>query len=96
LPHDPGHGPRNAVDPHGCDNDDHDLDTGRRALMSRRHQASRRRTYGRRQHELHQRPDLLETEPIGLAERPGDQRAIAVLVPVRSQRGASAAYELAD
>jgi|PersoiStandDraft_1058852.scaffolds.fasta_scaffold90138_2 hypothetical protein len=25
--------------------------------MSKRHQASRRRTYGRRQHELHERPD---------------------------------------
>lgn len=25
--------------------------------MSRRHQASRRRTYGRRQHELHERPE---------------------------------------
>ncbi len=26
--------------------------------MSKRHQASRRRSYGRRQHELHERPDL--------------------------------------
>ncbi len=25
--------------------------------MSKRHQASRRRSYGRRQHELHERPD---------------------------------------
>ena len=25
--------------------------------MSKRHQASRRRTYGRRQHELHERPE---------------------------------------
>ncbi len=25
--------------------------------MSKRHQASRRRTYGRRQHEIHERPD---------------------------------------
>jgi hypothetical protein len=25
--------------------------------MSKRHQSSRRRTYGRRQHELHERPD---------------------------------------
>ncbi|MGD0017863.1 MAG: hypothetical protein ABSD62_01290 [Candidatus Limnocylindrales bacterium] len=27
--------------------------------MSKRHQASRRRTYGRRQHELHERTDRL-------------------------------------
>lgn len=25
--------------------------------MSKRHQSTRRRTYGRRQHELHERPD---------------------------------------
>jgi hypothetical protein len=27
--------------------------------MSKRHQASRRRSYGRRQHEVHERPDRL-------------------------------------
>ena len=49
--------------------------------MSKRHQASRRRTYGRRQHELHERmdrpvggmdwlaePDLAETGPRWSAE----------------------------
>ena len=38
--------------------------------MSKRHQASRRRTYGRRQHELHERFDRHphdETEEIRLA-----------------------------
>jgi len=41
--------------------------------MSKRHTASRRRTYGRRQHELHERLDRLSSvadwaEEIGLAD----------------------------
>ncbi len=43
--------------------------------MSRRHQQQRRRSYGRRQHELHERRDRLgalrgdEREVAGMAER---------------------------
>lgn len=53
--------------------------------MSKRHQASRRRTYGRRQHELHERrerswsaPELdqeLREEAFGPAEAAGEHRA---------------------
>jgi hypothetical protein len=54
--------------------------------MSKRHQASRRRTYGRRQHELHERTErgvgvLDWTGDLGLPE-PGDRWAAEPLARV--------------
>ncbi len=53
--------------------------------MSKRHQASRRRTYGRRQHELHERRERSSSElelaqdrrdeALGLAEATVEHRA---------------------
>ena len=44
--------------------------------MSKRHQASRRRSYGRRQHELHERMDHRTERGRGeRAWRPGDDLA---------------------
>lgn len=56
--------------------------------MSKRHNASRRRTYGRRQHELHERVDRRsdrgridrawrpgqELEPVGYLDAPGGEQ----------------------
>jgi hypothetical protein len=39
--------------------------------MSKRHTASRRRTYGRRQHELHERMDRRSDRRVERPERPG-------------------------
>jgi hypothetical protein len=54
--------------------------------MSKRHQASRRRTYGRRQHEIHERTDrnlgvLDWTDELGLPEQ-GDRWAAEPLASV--------------
>jgi hypothetical protein len=40
--------------------------------MSKHHQASRRRSYRRRQHELHERVEREEPRPADLAETPDD------------------------
>ena len=40
--------------------------------MSKRHQASRRRSYGRRLHELHERPDLPVAAGFGAGQE-GDE-----------------------
>ncbi len=45
--------------------------------MSRRHQASRRRTYGRRQHELHERPELSRIADREEVDRALDRRPIS-------------------
>jgi hypothetical protein len=37
--------------------------------MSKHHQASRRRSYGRREHELHERPDLRPADGRGGRDR---------------------------
>jgi hypothetical protein len=39
--------------------------------MSKRHTANRRRTYGRRQHELHERMDRRSDRRVERPERPG-------------------------
>ncbi len=36
--------------------------------MSKRHQASRRRSYGRRLHDLHERPDLRQADGRGVGD----------------------------
>ena len=59
--------------------------------MSKRHQASRRRTYARRQHELHQRPDLrdLDASPLEAGDGPWLEAGIGVL-PLRGGRETAA------
>lgn len=65
--------------------------------MSKGHQASRRRTYGRRRHELHQRPDLRETGRFAAGGQ--DERVSTEAVVVMSARGLHdplAAFGFAD
>jgi hypothetical protein len=65
--------------------------------MSKRHQASRRRTYGRRQHELHQRPDVRETELVVARDlERGATEAGGVAVPFRGRRDGSVAFGFLD
>ena len=48
--------------------------------MSKRHQSHRRRSYGRRQHELRERPaETRTTDPADLDETLRDERGQAVL-----------------
>ncbi len=48
--------------------------------MSKHHQSHRRRSYGRRQHELRERPaETRTTDPVDLDETLRDERGQAVL-----------------
>jgi hypothetical protein len=62
--------------------------------MSKRHQASRRRTYGRRQHELHERLERRDRSRVERAWRSGQD---AELEPLAFDgRGPGQAYGYSD
>jgi hypothetical protein len=62
--------------------------------MSKRHNSSRRRTYGRRQHELHERLDRRTDRRPERSWRTGQD--VGMEVPSYQGDGADAPYSFAD